>query len=321
MNALDEQFSANRESSKEHLPVCPAVERPSRPLAVFGLRFSIRGFPNPCPANRLTFRLLLCLASALTEARAQDAWESLPDVPFTYGVSAGGGLATDGTYLYAADFSGDASTDYVDLNHNGAYTAGERFNTLGIKTASVRLARFDPATGSWVALPTLNAAGVSGNAFSGGNLNGSLFHAGESLYYYQFRQGPNRCVLYRYNLAQGLSGTWASVWDLSTTAALLDVNAGVAGVDAASGPVVLHHQGGGAYAFAPLDRPHQRQSNSQVADSLLALQRGAFSPQWWLGLRSPAGPALSYERQPTSPMGTQRRLRPGGLARRHPEWH
>jgi hypothetical protein len=183
-------------------------------------------------------------------ASAQDVWEALPNVPFTYGVSAGGGLATDGTYLYAADFSGDASTDYVDLDHNGAYTAGERFNTLGIKTASVRMARFDPVAGSWATLPTLNPAGVSGNAFSGGNLNGSLFYAGGSLYYYQFRQGPNRCVLYRYIIAQGLSGTWASVWDLSTTAALLDVNAGVAGVDASSGPVVFHHQGGGAYAFA-----------------------------------------------------------------------
>jgi hypothetical protein len=31
----------------------------------------------------------------------------LSAVPFDYGVSAGGGLATDGQFIYAADFSGD----------------------------------------------------------------------------------------------------------------------------------------------------------------------------------------------------------------------
>jgi len=158
----------NHGASRPPSSISFAVDRRCCRFTLFGMTSAIRPFTIGCPANRIPLLCLLCLASALAGARAQDAWESLPDVPFTYGVSAGGGLATDGTYLYAADFSGDASTDYVDLDHNGAYSAGERFSTLGIKTGSVRMARFDPATGSWVALPTLNAAGVDGNAYSGG---------------------------------------------------------------------------------------------------------------------------------------------------------
>lgn len=51
-----------------------------------------------------TFALALAVLALPGLALGVDTWTTLADVPFTYGVSAGGGLATDGTYLYAADF-------------------------------------------------------------------------------------------------------------------------------------------------------------------------------------------------------------------------
>jgi hypothetical protein len=180
---------------------------------------------------------------------AQDSWEALPDVPFAFGVSSGGGLATDGQYLYAADFSGDGDEDYIDLDGNGTCDEGELLHELGIPNGSVRFARFDPSAGSWETLPTLNEEGVGGDSFSNGNFNGGLFAVAGNLYYYQFRAGPNRCALYRYDLADGLTGAWQQVWDLTPAAALIEVNAGMTAAQGPDGPVILHHRGGGSYNF------------------------------------------------------------------------
>lgn len=52
-------------------------------------------------------------------------WETLPLLPFAYGVSAGGGLATEGEYIYAADFSVAAGWDSLGLgaSSTGAWTS------------------------------------------------------------------------------------------------------------------------------------------------------------------------------------------------------
>jgi hypothetical protein len=106
-------------------------------------------------------------------------WEQLAAVPFDYGVSAGGGLATDGTYIYAADFSGDGNDDYIDLNRNLSDDSEESLENLGIANGSVRFARYNPASDTWEDLPILNGEGVSGDAFSAGNLVNPLFVAGD----------------------------------------------------------------------------------------------------------------------------------------------
>ncbi|HBE30306.1 MAG TPA: hypothetical protein DD990_02890, partial [Cyanobacteria bacterium UBA11368] len=135
----------------------------------------------------------------------QNTWQQLADVPFVYGVSAGGGLATDGTYIYAADFSGDADDDFIDLDADLVDDPEERLDALGIGNASVRFARYNPVTNTWESLPMLNAIAPSGDAFSSGNLTNPLFVAGNKLYYYQFRSGPNIRALYSYDLSSGTS--------------------------------------------------------------------------------------------------------------------
>jgi len=180
---------------------------------------------------------------------APDTWESLQSPPFPFGTSAGGGLAADGQFIYAADFSGDADDDFIDLNDNGTMDGGESLGDRGIPNGSVRFARYAPGTDSWASLPTLSPGGVGGDSFSSGNLNRPLFCAGGYLYYYQLRAGPYRCVLYRYDLSSAPGGAWEQVWDKSTGEALIDGNAGMVGVDAPGGPVILHHRGGGAYEF------------------------------------------------------------------------
>ncbi|MBP9902235.1 MAG: Ig-like domain-containing protein [Verrucomicrobia bacterium] len=199
--------------------------------------------------NLFPFTLLGCALLA-PNIRAQDTWDLLPDVPFPYGISAGGGLAPDATFLYAADLSGDGGADFIDLNNDGNFSPGEALQELGIPNGSVRFARLDPATGTWATLPTLHPTGVAGDNFSAGDLTGGLFVAGGRLFYYQYRAGPNRCALYNYDLAQGLTGSWAEVWNLTPSEALLDLNAGMVGVDTVSGPAILHHTGGGGYQFA-----------------------------------------------------------------------
>lgn len=176
-------------------------------------------------------------------------WETIASPPFPHGVSAGGGLVTDGQYIYAADLSGDGNSDFIDLNDNGVQDTGELLQDLGIANGSVRFARYDPVAESWEALPTLEPTGVGGDNFSAGNLNRPLFHADGFLYYYQLRSGPNRCVLHRYDLASAPAGAWVEVWDKGSADALLTGNAGMVGVDAPGGPVILHHRGGGTYEF------------------------------------------------------------------------
>jgi hypothetical protein len=211
----------------------------------------VPSFPGACRIAVTLFLLfvLLCLTFTAGPALAQDTWESLPDVPFARGVSAGGGLTTDGTYIYAADLSGDGDDDYIDLNDDGSYTTGESLQELGIPNGSVRFARYNPAAGTWDLLPALHPAGIGGDAFSAGDLSGGLFFAGGSLFYYQFRAGPNQCALYRYVLAEGSSGTWSEVWDISEDQALISASAGLVGVDTPTGPVIIHHRGGGDYSF------------------------------------------------------------------------
>ena len=232
--------------------------------------------------------LIVLAASALAAGKleAQDSWDSLPEVPFTYGVSSGGGLATDGTYLYAADFSGDANDDFIDLDRDGSPSAGETLAELGIANGSVRMARYDPATETWAGLPTLNEAGVGGDGFSSGNLNGSLFHIDGFLYYYQFRAGPNRCVLYRYDLDDGLAGSWTEVWDLGTAQAHIGVNAGVAAASGPDGPVIFHHKGGGEYRF----------SRSTGLDGVAAESHVQLTPDWPYGnAHFPRNGAWAYD--------------------------
>ncbi|TRU69655.1 MAG: hypothetical protein EWV55_20760, partial [Microcystis viridis Mv_BB_P_19951000_S69] len=181
-------------------------------------------------------------------------WEQLAAVPFDYGVSAGGGLATDGTYIYAADFSGDGNDDYIDLNRNLSDDSEESLDNLGIANGSVRFARYNPATDTWEDLPILNGEGVSGDAFSAGNLVNPLFVAGDKLYYYQFRSGPQIAALYSYDLSTGTSGTWTQEWQkTSEDSPLINSNAGILGVDVNGEPVILHHTGGGDYNFARTD--------------------------------------------------------------------
>ncbi len=189
-----------------------------------------------------------CAAIALPAAAAPDEWELLPAPPFPFGVSSGGGLATDGTFLYAADLSGDADHDFVDLDDDHACGPGELLGDLGIANASVRIARYDPRTNAWQPLPAIDTA-WGGDSFSAGNLNRPLFCAGGSLYYYQFRAGPQRCVLHRYDLAAAPGGAWQQLWDKDADAALITANAGIVGADSPAGPVILHHRGGGAYEF------------------------------------------------------------------------
>lgn len=111
---------------------------------------SPKGLPT---ATSLPVQPEVALEPVFLMAGEQD-WEQLADVPFTYGVSAGGGLATDGNYLYAADFSGDGDGDYIDLNGNLVDDIEERLDSLGIGNGSVRFARYNPATDTWDSLPT-----------------------------------------------------------------------------------------------------------------------------------------------------------------------
>jgi hypothetical protein len=178
-----------------------------------------------------------------------DTWESLASPPFPHGTSCGGGLATDGRYLYAADFSGDGDGDFIDLGDDGHKDPGESLAELGIANASVRFARFDPVDGSWQGLPSIPAAGFTGDAFSRENFNGPLFHAGGKLYYYQLRSGPDTAVLYRYHLAAAPGGAWEMVWEKPFAQALLEPSAGMVAVEAVGGPVLLHHRGGGSRDF------------------------------------------------------------------------
>ncbi|MCA2657680.1 MAG: carboxypeptidase regulatory-like domain-containing protein, partial [Microcystis sp. M049S2] len=196
-------------------------------------------------------------ATATSSSMVQElGWEQLAAVPFDYGVSSGGGLATDGTYIYAADFSGDGNDDYIDLNRNLSDESGESLENLGIANGSVRFARYNPATDTWEDLPILNGEGVSGDAFSAGNLVNPLFVAGNKLYYYQFRSGLQIAALYSYDLSTGTSGTWTQEWEKTSTSEdspLINVNAGVLGLDVNEEPVILHHTGGGDYNFARTD--------------------------------------------------------------------
>ena len=196
----------------------------------------------------------------------QDTWEQLSDVPFEFGVSAGGGLATDGQFIYAADFSGDGNNDYIDLNQDLVDDPRERFDALNIANGSVRFARYNPATETWESLPTLNELGVNGDAFSAGNLNNPLFVAGNKLYYYQFRAGPNIAALYSYDLAQGLSGIWTTVWEhQNSDEPFIGVNAGLKGLDVNGEPVIIHHIGGGEYKFARIDDIDNGGSQTQLS--------------------------------------------------------
>ena len=179
-----------------------------------------------------------------------DRWELLAETPFPYGVSCGGGLATDGTFIYAADFSGDEGYDFIDLNGNNTRDGGEYFWQLGIPNASVRFARFDPAAGTWQGLPTIPSGGFTADALGSQDFSGSLFHSGGDLYYYQFRSGPLSCVLHRYNLSSFPGGAWEIVWDKDFAAALLERNAGMTAVETPDGPVLLHSLGNGARDFA-----------------------------------------------------------------------
>jgi len=193
------------------------------------------------------------LASAPAAGSGVDRWETLGLMPFL-GVSAGGGLATDGTYLYAADFSGDGDYDYLDLNANYVRDPGESLAEMGFPNGSVRMARYDPAEDRWDMMPTLNAGGVGGDAFSAGDLANPLFVAGDKLYYYQFRAGPNTRALYSYDLAAGLTGSWTAVWEKTDADnPLITANAGLVGVDADGQAVIFHHIGGGEYDFARTD--------------------------------------------------------------------
>jgi subtilase family serine protease len=183
-----------------------------------------------------------------------ETWENLAPVPFTYGVSAGGGLATDGAYIYAADFSADSDDDYIDLDGDLIDDPEERLDALGITNGSVRFGRYNPDADTWESLPTLNLTGVDGDAFSSGNLVNPLFVVGNRLYYYQFRSGPNIRALYSYDLTSGVEGTWQSVWEkTSADNPLIDANAGIVGLDVDGQPVILHHTGGGDYNFARTD--------------------------------------------------------------------
>ncbi len=178
-----------------------------------------------------------------------DTWETLASPPFPHGVSGGGGLATDGHYIYAADLSGDGDGDFIDLDDDGIKDVGESLAELGIANASVRFARFDPVEGTWQSLPAIAASGFTGDAFSRENFNGPLFHAGGRLYYYQLRSGPDTAVLYRYDLAAAPGGAWEAVWEKSFAQALLEPSAGMVAVEAVGGPVLLHHRGGGSRDF------------------------------------------------------------------------
>ena len=195
---------------------------------------------------------LVAFAIPSGPAVGQEAgWESLADVPFTYGVSAGGGLATDGTYIYAADFSIDGNNDFIDLNADLVDDLTERCDQLGLLNGSVRIARYDPATDSWATMTTINAAGIGGDAFSAGNLSNPMFVADGKLYYMQYRAGPIWRELYEYDLSQGLAGTWSSVYMVNSG---IDVNAGIAvGLEVGGNVVMLHHEGGGSYNFARTD--------------------------------------------------------------------
>ncbi|AFY47683.1 CARDB domain-containing protein,putative collagen-binding protein,Calx-beta domain-containing protein,subtilase family protease [Nostoc sp. PCC 7524] len=190
---------------------------------------------------------------------SHETWQNLTPVPFTYGVSAGGGLATDGVYIYAADFSADSDDDYIDLDGDLIDDPEERLDALRldalvITNGSVRFGRYNPDTDSWESLPTLNLTGVDGDAFSSGNLVNPLFVVGSKLYYYQFRSGPNIRALYSYDLTSGVEGTWQSVWEkTSADNPLIDANAGIVGLDVDGQPVILHHTGGGDYNFARTD--------------------------------------------------------------------
>jgi len=181
------------------------------------------------------------------EVQAGDSWELLEPTPFPHGVSAGGGLATDGRFVYAADLGGDGDNDFIDLNDNGAFNAGESLADQGIANGSVRFARFDPVAGTWLGLPAIGSAG--GDIFSRDNFNGSLFCADGRLYYYQLRSGSATCVLHRYDLSAAPSGSWEIAWTKSYGDALLEPNAGMTATAAPGGAVLLHHRGAGSRDF------------------------------------------------------------------------
>jgi len=192
---------------------------------------------------RITTSVDISVSPSATQiGQAQEIWQPLADVPFVYGVSSGGGLATDGTYLYAADFSGDGDDDYIDLNGDLVDDGEERLDNLGMANGSVRFARYNPETDTWNSLPTLNAAGVSGDAFSAGNLVNPLFVAGNKLYYYQFRSGHQIAALYSYDLTAGTESTWIQEWEkYGEDSTLIDSNAGIVGLDVQGKPAILHH--------------------------------------------------------------------------------
>ncbi|MCF7733534.1 MAG: hypothetical protein K9N23_17730 [Akkermansiaceae bacterium] len=232
----------------------------------------------------LSITIAILAATAVLALAAPDQWESLPTPPFPYGTSAGGGLATDGAYLYAADFSGDGNRDFIDLNGNNASDEGELLQDLGIPNGSVRFARYDPAAATWTPLPMIGPAGFGGDSFSAGNFNGSLFHAAGWLYYYQMRSGPERCVLHRYSLASAPGGAWEEVWNKQKADALISPSAGMVGIDAADGPVILHHEGGGAYQFC------------RISGLVAGGQHAKLTPDWpFSGAHFPRNGAWEFD--------------------------
>jgi hypothetical protein len=163
-----------------------------------------------------------------------ETWTVLADVPFEHGVSAGGGLATDGTYIYAADFHGSAAGDYIDLNQDLADTIDERLDTLGYASGTVRFGRYNVATNAWEAMPDITTVVNDGSndAFTNG-----LFVAGGKLYYTKYRNG---LALFEYDLSQGTTGTWTS---LGKTGNYFSQRAACLGLDVAGQPVILNNRG------------------------------------------------------------------------------
>ena len=221
-------------------------------------------------------------AAVETEGAEVGRWSALPDVPFQFGVSAGGGLATDGRYLYAADFSGDDVNDYVDLDGDRLKDPGEALVELGIARGSVRVARYDPAANSWISLPSITPPG-SGDAFSAGDLVNPLFVAGGWLYYAQFRGGPNERAIFGYELSQGTAGTWIEIWDGGDDPPF-DANAGIRGLDVGGEPVLIHHAGGGSYEFR----------RTELVDGVWTSV--SLTPDWdFTGLHFPRGGSFEYD--------------------------
>ncbi|MBC7771463.1 MAG: hypothetical protein H7210_03095 [Pyrinomonadaceae bacterium] len=234
-----------------------------------------------------TLFVIVVVATCANDARSQvDAWTRLPDAPFQYGFSAGGGLATDGRYIYAADFSGDGDSDFIDVNRNLVDESTERLDQLGIPNGSVRIARFDPLTSHWDSMPPINPAGVPGDAFSAGDFGNPLFVSGGSLYYFQFRGGPVRRALYSYDLSSGVSGAWQTLFDVGAPTQLPDGNASIRGMDVGGEPVIICHFGGGGYI---LNRVSQLRTTPVV---------DALTPNWpFEGRHFPRNGSFEYDQQ------------------------